>query len=148
MIVDCMKNYFLYGGLSPLLAQAFNYIRSTDMSSLAAGNYAIDGSKLYATVSEYTTKPPAHGKWEAHRRYSDLQYMVRGTERIGFGPIARMESGPYDSLKDCMFLQGSGDFLTLHQGDFMLLRPGDAHMPGISVEDPVPVKKAVFKILV
>lgn len=148
MIVDCLENYFLYGGLSPLLAKAFNYIHATDMSSLAAGHCEIDGNKLYAIVSEYATKPREQGKWEAHRRYIDLQYMVRGTERIGFCPIGRMKPGPYDSEKDCLFLEGSGDFLTLNEGDFMVLWPGDAHMPGIAVEEPSPVKKAVFKILV
>lgn len=148
MIVDCMKNCFLYDGLSPLLTQAFTFIRTTDMPSLAAGRYAIDGSNLYAIVSEYATKPQAQGKWEAHRRYIDLQYMVRGTEHIGFAPIARMKHGAYDADKDCMFLEGSGDFLTLRKGDFMVLRPDDAHMPGIAVDGPSPVKKAVFKILV
>lgn len=148
MIFDRQDNYHLYSTISPLLAQAFSYILSTDLQTLAAGHYAIEGKNLYAIVSEYATKPPALGKWEAHRRYIDLQYMVRGTEHIGFAPIARMKHGAYDADKDCMFLEGSGDFLTLRKGDFMVLRPDDAHMPGIAVDGPSPVKKAVFKILV
>jgi beta-galactosidase beta subunit len=34
----------------------------------------------------------------------------------------------------------------LQSGDFMLLWPEDGHMPGIAVESPVYVKKAVVKI--
>jgi YhcH/YjgK/YiaL family protein len=148
VIVDHQENYHLYSTISPLLAQAFGYILSTDLQALAAGHYAIDGKDLYVIVSEYATKPSVQGTWEAHRRYIDLQYMIRGTERIGYSPISRMKPGAYDADKDCMFLEGSGDFLTLRKGDFMVLRPDDAHMPGIAVEGPSPVKKAVFKILV
>jgi YhcH/YjgK/YiaL family protein len=148
MVIDCIKNSFLYYELSPLLTVAFDYIRSTGLSSIAAGRYDIDGCNLYTIVNEYTTKPKLRGKWEAHRRYIDLQYIIRGTERIGYGPITRMKPGPYDPEKDCLFLEGTGDFLTLREGDFMVLWPGDAHMPGIEADGPEPVKKAVFKILV
>lgn len=33
-------------------------------------------------------------------------------------------------------------------GDFMIMFPNDAHMPGMTVNNPVPVKKVVVKILV
>jgi YhcH/YjgK/YiaL family protein len=148
MIFDRMANHQRYNVLSPLIARAFEHIRTTDMPALSAGNYAIAGNDLYAVVSEYTTKPEAAGKWEAHRRYIDLQYMVRGVERIGFAPATGMKPGAYDSEKDFLLLEGRGDFLTVHESDFMVLWPDDAHMPGIEVSGPSPVKKAVFKIRV
>ena len=45
-----------------------------------------------------------------------------------------------------MRLSGQAEFLTLGPGEFMLLWPGDAHMPGIAVGDPAPIKKLVVKI--
>jgi len=148
MIFGRIENYQHNKGLSPLLKRAFDYIRATDMSILAAGHYAIDGNNLYAIISESATKPEAEGTWEAHRRYIDLHYIIMGTERMGFAPVSRLKPGVYDHNKDFLLLQGKGDFLTAYEGDFIVLWPEDAHMPGIAVTGPSPVKKAVFKIRV
>jgi YhcH/YjgK/YiaL family protein len=94
------------------------------------------------------TKRQEEGRWEAHKRYIDLQAVVAGAERIGCVPAARLEAGPYDEERDMTWLSGSGAFLPLLPGDFMLLWPGEAHMPGIALDEPVPVRKAVIKIAV
>jgi biofilm protein TabA len=94
------------------------------------------------------TKEQADARWEAHRRYIDLQYLVRGTERIGYALVERMRAEPYDEQKDVMWLSGNGDFATLTPGLLMMLWPQDAHMPGIAVGSPAPVKKVVVKIAV
>ena len=118
------------------------------MASLPPGRYELDGINLYVMSQEYTTKLPEQGKWEAHRRYIDLQYIVSGTERIGYAHLSRLTQGDYNSEKDFHALSGVGDYITLSAGDFMLLFPEDAHMPGMAVGDPVPVKKVVVKIAV
>lgn len=148
MIFGRIENYQHYKGLSPLLNRAFEYIRAADLLILAAGHYAIDGNNLYAIISESATKPEAEGTWEAHRRYIDLHYIIMGTERMGFAPVSRLKPGGYDHDKDFLLLEGTGDFLTLHERDFVLLWPEDAHMPGIAVAGPSLVKKGVFKIRV
>jgi YhcH/YjgK/YiaL family protein len=97
---------------------------------------------------EYNSKLPEQGKWEAHRRYIDLQYITVGTERIGYAHLSRLAQGDYNLEKDFLALTGTGDFVTLSAGDFMLLFPEDAHMPGMAVDAPIPVKKVVVKIAV
>ncbi len=52
----------------------------------------------------------------------------------------------YDADRDLRRLYGAGDFLTFGAGQFMLLWPGDAHMPGIDAGVPGPVRKVVVKI--
>lgn len=146
MIYDRLENYRIYNGLLPLLGLAFDYIRATDLSALVAGRYAIDGDDLYVIINDYTTKPEVQGTWESHRRYIDLHYIIRGMERIGFAPAPRFKTGEYNLDKDFLPLEGTGDFFTLHERDFMVFWPEDAHMPGIAVESPAPVVKAVFKI--
>jgi len=101
---------------------------------------------LYASVQRYTSKLPAEGAWEAHRVYADLQFVVSGEERIGFGPIERFTRGAYDAERDFEALTGDGDFLRVPAGSFVLLWPGEPHMPGMAVDAPVPVKKIVVKI--
>ncbi|MCX7706947.1 MAG: YhcH/YjgK/YiaL family protein [Anaerolineae bacterium] len=38
--------------------------------------------------------------------------------------------------------------MPLSAGSFMLLWPDEAHMPGLAVDDPVPIRKVVVKIAV
>jgi YhcH/YjgK/YiaL family protein len=147
MIADTLGNAQLYRGLSPRIARAFDYLRGADLRG-TLGTFAIDGDRLYAMVQEYETIPLALGCWEAHRRYIDLQYVVDGSERIGYAPISRLQAGAYEPERDFLPLSGPGDFLSLHPGDFMLLFPEDAHLPRIAIAAPAPVRKVVVKIAV
>ncbi len=148
MIFDRITNAHIYAPLGRGIARALHYLEQTDLAALEPGRYEIEGASLYVVASEYSTKEPADGRWEAHRRYIDLQYVVRGTERIGHAMVDRLDAEPYDGQRDVMWLRGSGQFVTLEPGDFMILWPHDAHMPGIAPDSPAPVKKLVVKIAV
>jgi YhcH/YjgK/YiaL family protein len=146
MIIDLITNAHLYADLGLKIKRAFNYIQQTDLLALDVGRYEMEGASMYVVVQEYVTKPKDQGRWETHRRYIDLQYIIRGTERIGYAHLSRLAPGVYDADKDFLAFSGEGDFLTLTEGCFMLLLPEDAHMPGIAVDAPGIVKKAVVKI--
>lgn len=148
MITDHIANADRYAALGPLFKQAFDFLRTTELESLADGRYPLAGDTLFALVQRYRTKPPGEGFWEAHRRYTDLQFIYKGTERIGYAPLHRMRLQSHDPERDLSVLEGNGDFLTLTDGCFMLLWPEDAHMPGLQAEQPGPVRKIVFKIAV
>jgi YhcH/YjgK/YiaL family protein len=148
MIIDKLSNSHLYESLSLRIRRALQYVRQTDLAATDVGRYEIDGSNLYAMVQQYSTKLREQGVWEAHRRYIDLQYVVQGTERIGYVHLSRLTKGEYDEAKDFWRLTGEGDFLTLSSGDFMILMPEDAHMPGMAVDAPSPVRKVIVKIAV
>jgi YhcH/YjgK/YiaL family protein len=148
MIVDLLSNSHLYAGLNPRIDRAFAYLRQTDLAALEPGDYAIDGKNIFARALTYTTRVPENGVWEAHRLYIDLQVMVQGAERICYAPLNRLAPGAYDEAKDFLRLSGEGDSVTLPQGSFMLLWPGDGHMPCLAVGGPEPIKKVVVKIAV
>ena len=148
MITDNVKNAHHYKNLGPRFQRAIEYIEQTDLASLPVGRYELDGKDLYVLIQEYSSKLPGAGKWEAHRNYIDLQYIVQGTERMGYAMLKRLQMGAYDPAKDFQALSGEGDFVTLQSGDFMLLWPNDGHMPGMAVAESAPVKKAVVKITV
>lgn len=146
MVIDQIANAHLYVPLGARIGRALEFLRHPELASLDLGRYELDGDRIYALVSEYVSKPPDYEQWEAHRRYIDLQSLASGSERIGYAPLGRLDPKPYDDVKDMLRLSGSGEFLTLRPGDFVLLWPGDAHMPGIAVDEPMPVKKVVVKI--
>ncbi|HNV02324.1 MAG TPA: YhcH/YjgK/YiaL family protein [Vicinamibacterales bacterium] len=148
MIADRLANAHRYLALGPRFARAFDYLTRTDLAAAAEGRADIDGASLYAMIQRYTSKLPQDGVWEAHRVYADLQYMVSGEERFGVGAIERFTRGAYDAERDFEALAGDGDFLRIQPGRFLLLWPGEPHMPGMAIGAPAPVQKVVVKIRV
>ena len=130
------------------IGAALEYAARTDFRKLADGRHEVRGDEIYALVQRYQTKCGPEGKWEAHRRYIDLQYVVDGQECFGVASADQMtvtDEGDIES--DCLFLEGQGQFVTLSAGSFLVLMPNEPHMPGIAIETPQPVIKVVVKIL-
>lgn len=148
MIIDTVDNGSLYAGLGPRIARALAWVRETDLAALAPGRHDIEADQVYALVSEYTTKLPDQGRWEAHRRYLDLQCLASGAESFGYAPAATLQAGEYIPEKDITWLAGEGRFVRLEPGRFVIVWPADAHMPGMAEGAPAPVKKVVVKIAV
>lgn len=148
MIIDKLTNSHLYETLSPRIKRAFDYLHQTDLNATPDGKYEIDGDAIYAIVQHYSTKTKEQGKWEAHRQYIDIQYIIQGEEMIGYSHLSRLVPGEYDPARDVVFLVGDGNYLPLTSGEFMLLYPEDTHMPCIAIDAPSAVKKVVVKIAV
>ncbi|MBL0346951.1 YhcH/YjgK/YiaL family protein [Candidatus Villigracilis affinis] len=148
MVIDRIENAPLYYAIHPRFKSAFDYIRQIDINAIPVGRHEIDGENMYALVQEYNTKLKEEGKWEAHRRYIDLQYVVQGAEGMGYANIHHLQQGDYDTNKDFLPLFGEGDQVVLKSGYFVLLFPEDAHMPGMAIGNPKPAKKVVIKIAV
>ena len=148
MIIDKLENASLYYKLGNKFKTAFEYINNTDLLALESGKYEIDGKNIYIIIQDYNTKSFSGAKWEAHKKYTDIQYVIKGQEKIGWENISEFsEITEYDEEKDIVFLEGSGDFLELREGSFCILFPQDVHMPSISPgSEPVYVKKAVIKV--
>jgi YhcH/YjgK/YiaL family protein len=148
MIADILKNRNLYGGISARMHAALEYIASTDFSGMEPGRYEIDGSNLFALVQTYDSIPVEQGKWECHRNYIDIQYIIEGSEMIGCNNVDKMKvTVEYNPEKDIAFLKGEGDFITYSAGSYGIFFPEDAHMPKIAPGNkPGAVKKGVIKI--
>ncbi len=148
MIIDTLKNASLYYPFAPRIAAGLKYLEKTDFSRLEPGKYEIDGTKLFALVQRYESKPRENGKWEAHRKYIDIQYIAQGIEGMGYANIDGLTvTQPYSDKDDCLLFEGKGDILTAAAGTFILFAPQDAHMPGLALTTPQPVTKVVVKVL-
>ncbi len=148
MIIDRIENAALYYPLHPKFKQAFDYIAQIDIHTLPVGRHDLDGDAMYVLVQEYDTKLREAGKWEAHRHYIDLQYVVQGAEGMGYANIHHLQQGEYLPEKDFLPLFGEGEQIALRSGYFVLFFLEDAHMPGMALGDPAPVRKIVIKIAV
>lgn len=147
MIFDQLLHAGLYQPLHARLARGFDFLLSQPLAELPSGKLTVDGDHVFALVNDYSTRPCEQIPYEAHRRYTDIQYMVRGVEQIGVAPIESLTvAEAYDPSRDIAFFSGQGDSITLRAGTFAVFFPHDAHQPGIAVEAPQMVRKIVMKV--
>ena len=147
MVSDHIKYASEYFNLSAGIRVALEYLQRTDIASLAAGRHDIDADRVFVLVSDYDTRQPADTFWEAHRRHVDVQFVQSGSERIGWGDIARFELDPYDAERDLVVARGESDrFVDVGAGEFVILVPHDVHMPGLTGQAVQAVRKAVVKV--
>ena len=135
-------------GLAQRLSAGFDYLQTVDAANLEPGRVEVDGDQVFALVQEYSTKPMDEGRWEAHVKYIDIQYLASGEEQVGYANVNDLTMGDYDEAKDRYIPQGEGSFIRLSAGMFGLFMPEDAHMPNMAVDQPQPVKKIVVKVAV
>lgn len=129
--------------------EAFGFMRDHDLNTLPVGKYPIDGDKVYASVSIGPNKDFDNTKWESHRKYIDLQYVISGKEKIGVAPVATATViKPYDESNDIANYTAEGKFYIAEPGTFFLFFPANAHRPSIKVDGYDVEKKLVIKIQV
>ena len=144
MIKDKIENYTKYNDIDTNIKKWLIFLASADFSEMSDGKHIID-DKNYINIQTYQTKETSD--YEAHRDYIDIQYIIKGKERIGVQPYNLCEPKiPYDKEKDIEFLTGEDDFIEMNEGDFMVLYPEDAHKPSIYLNEVSEVRKAVLKI--
>jgi biofilm protein TabA len=146
MITDLLKNAALYGA-DKKLARALDWLRKTDLDSLALGRIEIDGADLFALVQTYQTRLRHECRFEAHRRYTDVQYVVAGVEQMAYAHVAAVKVAvPYDAERDIEWFDGDGNFFIVPAGGFAVFFPEDAHIPGVAIGKPATVRKVVVKV--
>ena len=99
--------------------KAFAFFKEQYLQTLANGRYPIDGENVFAIVTQNPTKDYDSTKWESHRRYTDLHYVISGEEKIGIYPITKLAvSKPYDASKDIANYSGEGKIYSAVPGVF------------------------------
>jgi len=148
MILDSLSSSTRYERLSPAFARAFAWLRSVDPSTLPDGKTILDGD-LFVLVHRGLSQPLAQVKWEAHRKYADIQYVASGAETIFWEALERTAPGEYLADKDYVPIQSdTGTELTVSAGRFAVFFPEDAHRPGVLIPGSEPVVKLVVKVRV
>lgn len=147
MILDHIQNAMQYHRLNDHLSIALEALKKPELLRAESGRYELQGDDVFALPQRYTSKPHEQGKWEAHRKYVDVQYIVSGTETMGHALLSNMTvTEPYSEEKDVLFLSGKGNLVTLTAGMFTIFFPHDVHMPGLAAATPAEVHKIVIKV--
>jgi len=152
MITADLKEITGRAALRPGIIKALEFLRRGDLLSLPDGRYEIDGERLYAMAQRYVTAAADAPKFEAHRKYIDVQYLAAGAEAIGWAPLDRVTvTEAYDPAKDALFgsvAAGGWSSIVLRAGQFAVLYPADAHAPKLAAGAPSQVVKIVVKVAV
>jgi len=152
MIVATLDQLADQAAVPPRLRKALDFLRETDLLALADGRVEIEGSEVFALVQSYETRPiPEQPRFEAHRKYLDVQYLAAGTEAMGWASLDQLEvTVEYIPDRDVLLGHVPSEaycFVPFSAGQAILLYPTDAHAPMHAVEEPVPVRKIVVKVL-
>ena len=77
------------------------------------------------------------------------QYIISGKEIISMIPQEQLTvKVEYNPVKDITFYENSFDGIdhVLSDDEFLIIGPGEGHMPGVCVDEQNTIKKAVFKV--
>ena len=150
MIVSDLSHISRQAALSPALKKALDFLRSPHLPALPDGKVEIDGERVFALVQRFATKWVATPKFESHKKYIDIQFIVSGEEIIGWAPAELMDiTAAYDADKDISFgtvAKGQWTPVHLQAGQMAILYPEDGHAPKMALRKPSTVMKVVVKV--
>jgi YhcH/YjgK/YiaL family protein len=137
--------YVAYHRNKNLWDAAFAFLKNVNLEELRPGKYPIIAEQVFATVSEAPSHNKEDVKWESHKNYVDLQYIIKGKEMIGIADTSKATiTKPY--TPDAINYTAEGKYYIAGPGSFFLFFSNDAHRPTIKADGYDVVKKIVIKI--
>lgn len=146
MIIDTLENISIYKNIPQ---NVIDFIKDLT-PQVEDGRYEID-DRIYANIDIYETKEPQICKFEAHKRFIDIQILLSGIENLDYTPVQGLIlAEQYDESRDVMFFKNPHrivDRVILEPGKFALIYPHEAHKPQMAFNNVSKfVKKVVIKI--
>ena len=143
MIIDKIENRHFYK-LPKQLEEALEYMATTDLTSLAIGEYPLDCG-LTLDIDEYT---PASDwkKYEGHNYITHLRYIVKGSEKLGYANKQDVEFVEQKKADKFMYT-GPESKVRVTEGCFVVLFPQDCHALKLVDQGDVLVRKASVSLV-
>lgn len=148
MIYDKKSNISRYLGLSSNLDTAIRFIQTTDLTALPKGRTEIDGDSVFVNHFGYeTAEKAADSLYEDHIEYLDLHFPLSGSEFIAVAPSENLQEVEKRLNEDAVMYTGEVELaLPVTDQEFLVVYPGEAHLPKLINHQASSVDKLVFKI--
>ena len=144
MILCPWKDIKKYAALLPGIEEAFDAVNA--LEDYEPKTVQLSGGNRFF-VAAGTTKEPDVA--EAHRKYLDIQYIVKGKEVVGWADLAACTpTDAFNEESDIGFYSGDFNYITVNEGICYVVFPEDAHMPGRHLDVPNDFVKIVVKLKV
>ncbi len=148
MILGQLDHIDTYKHISSDIYAGLEFLKNAK-EDIAPGTYPINDN-VKAIVTEYSTVENFERGYEAHNHVIDIQYSIKGLERIKWSPIKGMNVNiPYDPVKDRTFYKDPYEYGTeviIGNGVFAIMFPEDGHGPQHYVGKPEMIKKITIKV--
>lgn len=151
MIVDSIERWKAgKTTLPPAVDHALKLATALDLATMEPGRYELEGDKIFVLVIDAESGPKAEKRPEAHATYLDVQYVIKGVEKMGYSPYPEAVTVTEEDLegRDIIFYdraEHETDVL-VNEGMFVVFFPYEVHRPCVAVGAPAQARKAVIKI--
>ena len=148
MIIGKVQDLERYKGLSKEIDEAIDYVLNTNLFKLEIGKYVIN-ENVIVNRQRYIGKDYQDAAPETHKKFIDLQIVLRGREGFGYSHIYNPSlkvKDPYNEEKDIEKYTVKDEALyEMGERSFALVFPEDVHRPAIKLDDNY-IEKVVIKI--
>lgn len=149
MILANIKDADRYCAINPCFSKVFEFLKTLTTESkegVIGDGYKVNFSGKFIETSD-TNSDGSQKSFEAHKEYIDIHYCISGSEGIGYADVSSLTpTTEYDEANDYFLLSGSYQKVILHEGDFCIVFPEDAHIPMMVGDTDGRLMKAVAKI--
>lgn len=135
MILSTIKDGATYSGISPLIKEAIEWLQNWNEADFKPGKAELPGG-IIVKFQEPALVPAEKARFEAHKRFIDIQVPLKGVEIMGWAPIDDLKNviEPYNEEKDVVFLGDSTqNLINVYPGQMAIFFPEDAHAPNIGI---------------
>lgn len=125
------------------------FLAEVDLIALAPGKYPLDGERMFAVVSDLTTREIHTIPTEIHKNYIDVQYWRDNREMFGVAPLRGRENiVERHEEQDTWYLETPKDeqYLQAEPGTFAVFFPWDIHRLGGLIDTFQMIRKCVVKV--
>jgi biofilm protein TabA len=152
MVVTDLEHLAGQVDMTPGMKKALDFLKTAGSKNYADGRVEIDGDRVFALVQSYDTIATDAPKFEGHRKYIDVQFVLSGEEVIGWAMLNRatvtIEYMPDKDVWLGTIPAADVTDVRLSAGQAAVLYPIDAHAPKLAAGKPSWVKKIVVKVAV
>ena len=148
MIFDKICNIKNYKGINKNLDIEIYSIARREYIKGISGKNLVQEEEVFFNVQNYITKNKEECFFETHKDYLDIQLVMFGEEKIGVTEIEKLKlDKEYDKERDLETQKGEPEIVfEMNENNFLILFPGEPHMPGIKNNENIEIKKIVYKI--
>ena len=145
MILCPWKDIKRYEAVIPYLQEAVDFLGK--LEDLTPAEYPLPHGKV--KIQQGTTHALDEDKLEAHRKYLDIQLVLKGREMFGWAPLDTLTpAGEFDTAKDKGMYTGKNAPMAIAPGYCYVVYPEDAHAPSVHLDTAGAVRKIVIKLKV
>lgn len=151
MIFTTINQAYDKMGLSKVLVEVIDFLKENKDNFIdkEVGVYELKGKDIFYQVIETETEEFEKRNAESHKEYLDVQFVVKGEEKIGITPLKESyKVKEYYEERDLIFYEQveNEGYIYASEGCVSIFYPEDIHKPQIAVDKPSLEKKVVVKV--